>query len=546
MLVKIPINFDDDGFLELVQALEECPSVNDIDNLNEIIDLLNNDIKIKIERSKNIRRLIRNILKTFGGFPDKFDSFIDAINFYEQDSAYYLNLLQIVKTIAEQQQVSSIELTKGPNIFEEIEFDLEKGSELFENLWSELCLILEGIDWKNIWNACSQIFTKNKVNTAVTPKELKSLCFTKNYDKLKPIFLNTGDRLLAIKNFGELLEPYDININLWLDKVIREMEQSGANVELNKEKKDSSPPILLIIVDKGDNGENQNKWNVRGQLKYQGKQSAIQLSSKTIKETCAQFEDIPGVIKKYIDVLEEDYGFRSSKINKLRIEIFLPLTELNRNIDDWVISSREEPEKKLVVNYRLFVRIIERARKNGRICSLVEGWKKLDDFVKTNCSEISKASVTEIIKEPKKAHLLEILETFKVSSWIELAIYMEECQKLWGLNWKSPLPKDRNKRIEFFTSICNSGIPIAFWNWHSIPQDVPFDKEHKKIFCLSCLRNRCHQLLETTWTMRRLAWCHSNEEEREKRPGYYLGMLVEDPEILPEPEHKLEIILAKQ
>jgi hypothetical protein len=217
----------------------------------------------------------------------------------------------------------------------------------------------------------------------------------------------------------------------------------------------------------------------------------------------------------------------------------LPLSEIKESIDTWTIDSEDSLSIPLITKHRLFLRITERIskRRNTRIQLLQEGWKRIGDFLKSDL-EISKASLGEIMKKSKTSNLIEILN---VSNWIELIDCIEHCPSLWCMIWKGTLPNDESDRMNFFGSILDSGIPIAFWNWHSIPQEVEFETKFTDCLRRDNLVDRCQQLLETTWSLRRVAWGEKEEIERQKKPGYYLGMLLEDPEILPE-ENKLQTI----
>ena len=157
MLLKVSTELEDGSFLELVEALEKCPSISDINNINEIIDLLSNDIKTKIARHNTTRRYVTNILKTFACFPDKFDLLLDAINFYEQNSDYYKNLLRVVTNIAIKQQDLYFQSTEKTIFIQEIDSNLDTNQNIFDHLWSELCYFLDEIEWKTVWQACSQV-----------------------------------------------------------------------------------------------------------------------------------------------------------------------------------------------------------------------------------------------------------------------------------------------------------------------------------------------------------------------------------------------------
>ncbi len=541
MLLNVPIKPNDSGFKELIDALEKCPSITEPKKRRDIIGFLD-DIGKQVEERDTVRASVISILKALSGFPSRFDELIDAIGFYDQDNEYFNNLIEVVSDIATQQQDLENKSNKVISLFEN--FELNNSDETFESLWSDLCSILDRIDWENIWHACIKIKEINK--SEYKKNYIKSLCFTKNYESLKQIFLDQYDHTLIIK-LGEFLKKDNKNIKSWLDKANCEFKNTRTSPDLSiDENRYCFPPILLIIIDRLGDGKDQDKWNVRGQFKTQEQQSELLLSQDKQGITCDTFEAIPEKIKLYLDFLENDFRFSGENIGKLRVEVFLSLSEIRRNIDDWTVDSEEGFSTPLITKHRIFIRIKERIskRRNYRINLLKQGWEKIDGFLKQELA-ISKASFGEIRKKTGKCNLIEILEETNVSNWIELTDFMEHCLSLWCMSWKKTLPNDESERMNFFGSILDSGIPITFWNWDSIPQEVEqevkLETKFAECLCRSNLVNRCQKLLETTWSLRRVAWGEKDKIERQKRPGYYLGMLLEDPEILPE-ENPLQTI----
>ena len=539
MLMSVPTRPNDEGFDQLINALEKCPSIQDPQKRKDIISFLS----VKgVEERGDTRSSLLAILQTLSGFSDKFDSLIDGINYYEQNSSFYKTLNAVILNIAIKQQedyYKKMSQSSQRITCFDIELQNSDRDEVFESLWSKLRSILNTIDWKDIWKACSKIEEINKHEDDKV--YIKSLCFTKNYEFLKQVFLDQYERTPLIIKLAQSLKDDDEHIKSWLDKANHKLEKTEAAPDPNIDKNRSClPPILLIMVERLANGEDQGKWNVRGQFKFKTqKQEEISLSQDKQGFICKTFEEIPQIIKAYIDFIENDSKFSNEKINKLRIELFLPLSEIKESIDTWTIDSEDSFSIPLITKHRLFLRIKERIskRRNTRIQLLQEGWKRIGDFLKSDL-EISKASLGEIMEKSKTSNLIEILN---VSNWIELIDCMEHCPSLWCMIWKGTLPKDESDRMDFFCSILDSGIPIAFWNWHSIPQEVEFETKFTDCLRRDNLVDRCQQLLETTWSLRRVAWGEKEEIERQKKPGYYLGMLLEDPEILPE-ENKLQTI----
>ncbi|MDB9371051.1 hypothetical protein PN456_19220 [Nodularia spumigena CS-586/05] len=541
MLLSVPIKPKDKGFNELINALENCPSVKDPQKRKDIIDFLD-DIGKQVNERNDLRASVISILKALNGFPNRFDELIDAINCYEQNNNYYAILIKVVSDIATEQQKLKCRPTKKMiTLFEEkgVESENTGYDDVFTSLWSELCSILNEIDWKYIWEGCSKIKEINKNEDDKI--YIKSLCFTKNYELLKRVFFNQYSPILLLIQLGESLKPYNQKLELWLKDIHESGEIKTETTQNNKENIFSFSPILLIIIDRLGDGQDQDKWNVRGQLKLQDKISEISLSKNQNGVDCPNFENIPTVIKKYINYLEKEPQYRDEKIDELRIEVFIPIFDLNSSLDSWSIIGERGEYTSLVEKYRLFLRSRERMRKNSRIGSLRKGWDKIDIFLKSNCQEISKTTMAKNIRDTQASNIIEILEDTQISNWIELEIFMKNCSILWGIRLKNSLSIDKFERMKFFESIFDSGIPIAFWNWYNIPSQVKFEEEFTEFLCLDNLSKRCCGLLEKTWDLRRVLWGARTETERKQYAGYYLGMLLEDPEILPE-ENPLQTI----
>jgi hypothetical protein len=529
MLLEIPIKINEFGSKEFFDALLVCSVIQDSQRRKQLIKRLDSRIVNNIGLTDSPNDTVNSILEAFSGFPNKIDELLEAIKRLDPENKEYKKLYEVILTIAKEQQKLCIETVKNSDTLKEMGFNNNDIDENFESLWSKLCLILDAIDWKDIWKGCSHIKEINK------KEYIKSLCFTKNYDLLKLYFLDEYDRTLIIK-LGESLNNGNEDIRLWLEEAKFQLGATIINPDPNPIPPNvfCFPPILLIIVDRLGDGKDQDKWNVRGQLKLQSTTSEILLSKNKNGIDCPQFENIPIAIKSYIDYLEYEPQFRNQEINNLRIEVFIPLVDLHCHFDNWTIIEEESEHRSLVENYQLFLRSRERVKKNSRVGLLKIGWKKLDVFLENNCSEISKTTIAENINDTQVSQVIEILEKNKISNWKELEVFMKNCSNLWGIRLKDSLSIDRSERMRFFESIFNSGVPIVFWNWESIPLQVQFEEKFTECLLKYNLSNRCCDLLKKTWELRSISWGARSDEERKQYPGYYLGMLLEDPEILPE------------
>lgn len=582
MLLKIPIKINEFGSKKLFDALIACAVIQDSQRRKQLIHLLDKSISNNIGAIDSPNDTVSSILLAFSGFPNKIDQLLEAIKRLDSESSEYQKLHQVIFDIAMRQQD---DLNDNKSIlFEEITIDKNINNSQFDNLWSKLCLILDQINWECIWEACSKIETLIKKNDEVL---IKSLCFTKNYKLLKKIFLDQYDSISIIIELCKLLKSdnkdnkegerkkeweiktknfptFALAVNWFLRYTRRnpspnfahpnkEIELLLKNIqdihesEKIRTKPDQNdqedvfcfPPILLIIIERLGDGKDQDQWNVRGQLKIQGKIWEISLSKDKNGINCSKFEDIPTAIKSYIDYLETEPRFRDEAIDELRIEVFVPIFDLHCSLDNWAIVG-EKKAISLVEKYRLFLRSRERVRKNSRIGLLRKGWHKLDIFLKKNCSP-TQNTIAENIKDTPVSNIIELLEDTQISNWKEFEIFIKNSSTLWGIRLKFSLSMDKLERMNFFESIFNSGIPIAFWNWETIPSEVKFEQKFTECLCRDNLSKRCSGLLEKTWELRSILWGAKTEIERKQYPGYYLGMLLEDPEILPE-ENPLQVI----
>jgi len=533
-----PITTENPRYEELVSALLECSTLINKDKRTELISRIDKSTGNQVGVSDSSRNAAISIVNAYYGFPHNIDVLLDAIKNLEGETYQYNKLKDLIFDIAKKQQQEfhiKIKSVKTPAIFEEEEMVVNNDDhdETFESLWTDLQSILNTIDWKNIWKACSEIKEINK--NYEDPSYIKSLCFTKNYELLKQLFLERYEPTLSIIKLAQSLKDDNGHIKSWLDKANHKLEKT------ENENSSCLPPILLIIIERLGDGQNQDKWNVQGQFKIQGKLFEISLSKNKNGIDCPKFENIPTAIKSYIDYLETDPQFRGQAIDQLRIEVFIPLSDLHSSLDNWAMICEEEATISLVRNYRLFLRSRERIRKNSRIGSLKKGWERIHTFLNGDCREISKNILANDINNTPASNIIEILGDTQISNWKELELFMKNCSILWGIRLKDSLSIDRSERMGFFESIFDSGIPIAVWNWDSIPSGVEFEQKFTECLNWDNLSDRCRGLLEKTWELRSVVWGARTETERKQYPGYYFGMLLEDPEILPD-EKPLQII----
>lgn len=549
MLLSVPIKPNDFGFKELIKALEDCPSIQDTQKRKDVIGFLE-EIGKQVEERSTMRESLCSILKVLSGFPDKFDLLLEAINFYEQNNEYYKKLLKVVIEIAgnQQQELEKIiEQSFSENIDSVLGTDSSKIEANFEDNWSSLYPILEDIDWVDIWNACDQVFKLNKSNDWRDRVKLKSICFTKNFTLLKKFFLEDNDPgiiTIFAQTIKELLNQPNQALVDWLHN----LQCSGTSNVNNIEETENcnSIPVLLIISDKNTIN---NTWTVQAQLKYLGIQEKIELErNNIIGIQCDEFAKIPLKIEAYIDYLNNNPKFERIPTNdlpveKLRIEVFIPILNLNINFDCWAAASQKDcknyldHENYLVQSNRLFLRSRERykGKKSATYKRMLEkGWQKLAQNTNQN---IQRILLTEEIDDTEPdAHEILIAKNNQINNWTKLKNFMVKCNNLWGVRLQDTLPEDINERGSFLNNIFLSGIPIVCWHWDSISDEIreSIESQFNDCFCHQHLSERCHNLLEKFWELRSNAWGEADEAARRQSPGYYFAMLLEDPEIMPD------------
>ncbi len=480
--------------------------------------------------------------QSLGDFKDKLSKLGHFYTLYKNiDELKYLFEQQLNKFIPDLTNLQQKNLS--PSIDSLLDTNISNIDPNFDNSWSKLCLLLKDIDGENIWNVCNKIFDTSKNSDWRNQALLKSICLTKSLDCLKQFFIEENNPQIIVI-FAQELERQTKNVNQGLTSFSNNLlHNTKDNAKtIRKEEQEDCEPVLIVIVDKHANGE--DVWVVYAQLKFQGMQETIVLGKDEIPGVkCDCFEEIPLQIESYIVHLNS--GPKLNKISTedlpiedLRIEVFIPIANMHFNFDCWSEVSEESSSSYLVEDNRLFLRSRERYKgKMGDTCRnmLNKGWKKLELFLEENQS-INRTILMEKIEDiQENSNELLIQKNDQVDNWTKLKNFMVKCHQLWGVRLRDTLPEDINERGKFFKAIYLSGIPLVCWYWEHIPDDLKQSIEDELLNCFCCesLSQRCHNLLEQTWELRSNAWGETNEVRRKESPGYYFGMLLEDPKIMP-------------
>ena len=388
-----------------------------------------------------------------------------------------------------------------------------------DEAWAELTEQLALVDEKIMLKAC-MISLKN---CQIEELELKGWCLARNYKRLKQCFLEeyplNADDSWRIIEFIETLKILEDSTKAPLEQwqatyehLFQQKDQKTSLPQKTEITSDHQPTCLIITVEKNS----RKLWYIKGELLAKGKQENILLENDKIGVEYPDFDDIPEAINQYLNSLDENpryYELIGSE-DQIRIEIFLPMSELHRNLDQLMIE-----KKSMVCDEQIHLRCLERTKKRRRKNALKKGWGKLHSFLE---------------KESSCLNALKILESLSgIGNWTEYRNQFSETDTL-GLRLKEPLTQDISRFNEFFDTIFHCGFPVAFW-YHNAnpPAEAGFEEAFKKLFCKEKLNQRCHRLLYDSWVLRSNCHGEENEDKRKLKPGYYLGMLVEDPQILP-------------
>ncbi|MDJ0575203.1 MAG: hypothetical protein QNJ65_08560, partial [Xenococcaceae cyanobacterium MO_234.B1] len=388
----------DPDYKKLLCALKACSAIKN--NRTQLIELLDNSIADKVDNISSVNEAAISIILAFRGFPQKIDELLETVKVIEGESKFYKDLHQVIFEIASRQQENLKDKIKDSfakdfnevlNIHKYIPY-----SE-FNDLWRDLCSILKDIDWRYIWKAFQKVIDFRENADWRNEIYLKSFCFTKNYEWLKRILFEQYEQNLLInlgKQLNKLLDTSNQALISWLEK-LKQLEQQEEHLNSIQEIEEcDSIPILLVIADRNED----DSWTVQAQLKHQGIQEKIEVDEEgIIGIKCNDFQQIPLTIEAYIDYLNNEPKFKNIPttnlpIEKLRIEVFIPIINLALNFDCWAEASEESFDNYLVQSNRLFLRSRERCKgKNSRTYRrmLPKGWKKLEQFLKNESQSIT-------------------------------------------------------------------------------------------------------------------------------------------------------------
>ena len=556
MLIEIPIRIDEYGSDELIAVLKKCSTFKDEKNWRQLKSQLNAQISDRLEIFTNTNYAVNSILEAYQGSPQKIDGLLKAIKRIEGNTTQYRELYDVIFDIAQNQQEELVDEIFGNNLFKN-KIIGENGNNVYEDFnsnWADLFEIIKDIDfdWEIIWKASLKTLSIRERNDWRNDIILKSLCFTKNSELLKPFFIQEIKYNILIdfaNNLNLICRSSNQKIITWLASFQSQSdveEQSKSISASNGKEQFKSIPVLIIVI---DSDTTNNSWSVQAQILFRGKpKSLLSKESNTTVFDCEEFDNIPGIIENFIGdlnnpedtekiIIPQDLPIDKLKIDKLRIEVFLPISSLNSNFDCWATSS-EELYNSLVEDNKLFIRSRDRYKGKKRKAyeaRLKEGWHRLDLCIE-NCSE--KLNMTELAEEientKKDSDILKIVDKTQVDNWTALKNFIVGCDRLWGVKLLDTLPEDPNEKGKFFNTIYSSGIPVVFWDWESIPEELleSFESGFNKCLNKQYLTNRCHILLEKIWKLRSDAWGYSDDNKRKKALGYYFGLLLEDPEIM--------------
>ena len=293
-----------------------------------------------------------------------------------------------------------------------------------DDAWDELKKHLDTIEGKTILKACI-ISLKN---CQIEELELKGWCLARNYKRLKQCFLEeyplNADDSWRIIEFIETLKILEDSTKAPLEQwqatyehLFQQKDHKTSLPQKTEITSDHQPTCLIITVEKNS----RKLWYIKGELLAKGKQENILLENDKIGVEYPDFDDISEAINQYLNSLDENpryYELIGSE-DQIRIEIFLPMSELHRNLDQLMIG-----KKSMVCDEQIHLRCLERTKKRRRKNALKKGWEKLHSFLE---------------KESSCLNALKILESLSgIGNWTEYRNQFSETDTL-GLRFKRTL-----------------------------------------------------------------------------------------------------------
>ncbi|MEC4881355.1 MAG: effector-associated domain EAD1-containing protein [Scytonema sp. PMC 1070.18] len=388
--------------------------------------------------------------------------------------------------------------------------------------WNELYEILSQIDIGLVSQICRK--TLSNIQDDISGNYL-NLSDRIDLIELRKILLQQRpqrkDGVPTIIEFVERLtkkiqEPLKNQLTTWLQTISQIL-----NVPLptfsESQTSYTKQSYLLIILEPHSRESNKVTLNAelfpeyKPNLNYQ-KSVKLDLDSEKTNVEC-YYTEIAHTIYEFINKSEEQY---LQEPYELTIEIFLPYKYIGEGIDIERIPIDNEKKQYMPIGhqYQLLVRSYERYRQKKYINNLRKRWIDLEESV--NNQELNN----------------KIADLHKIDSniWERLVLQWETERKL-GIRIVGCGSEYSEEREQLFRYLVRGGIPIAVWTRCKILANTDLDTELKQILTIQSLQDR-KNLLKLIWDYRQDA--HSYGEQAQNYLGYYLGVLCDDPNRIPE------------
>lgn len=210
---------------------------------------------------------------------------------------------------------------------------------------------------------------------------------------------------------------------------------------------------------------------------------------------------------------------------KLTVEFFLPIDFMGADVDQWPISSRQEPVGK---DYGVVVRFCDRIDDDVRYNEICLAWEALQDVLNTTSND-------ELLSQ----HFENPVDFQQYSSWRQLEVNLRE--RL-GLKLCCGLPESSSEQKGLFEAILFGDIPIAVWTRDN--EILERDSESGEVNTINIsaalnlfLAKECFlspvNLAEKLKHIRLQAWAEVSETLQGRCLGDQMSLMLDNPERSP-------------
>ncbi|MBS9394370.1 MAG: hypothetical protein HEQ29_14915 [Dolichospermum sp. LBC05a] len=319
----------------------------------------------------------------------------------------------------------------------------------------------------------------------------------------KPTIIEFAQRLTNEDSIRDIHS----SLSEWINTVADKLNYKEPFYQDKPKSSTIAKPYLMIIAEpKGD-----DKFNLNAEL-------IIDSNTQPIKVGEQRYDCLWDNIKDEIDAflgISFQQHLRNINREDLTIELFLPFSHLDQDIDIANISVSSEENRAIGYEYKFLVRSIERIK---------EQW---GSYMKI-CLDRWENNTAQIF------HIQDNWNNCTDSSWIKW-------ENSWGgqniddndnnvlikvvtVGCGLPFGKIKNK---FFITLIRGGVPISIWT----RCNFPFTQQDSQKLSQINNNNFESSLIESVWRKRREAY--QTQENGQNHLGYHLGFLCDNPHRIP-------------